>query len=59
MSAESSSQKRVIWLELEAEGSLDILIGEGRKVLVEETGEEGGEFVNVIKFNTIGVMSEY
>ena len=42
-----------------AEGSPDILMGEGRKVLVEEMGEGGGEFVSVIKFNTMGVMSEY
>ena len=59
MSVESLLQEREILLELEGEGLPDILVGEGRKVLVEETGEEGGEFVNVVKFNTMGVMSEY
>ena len=51
--------KGEIWLEPKVEGSLDILMGEGRKALTEEVGEEGGEFVSVIKFDTMGVMSEY
>ena len=59
MSAESSSWKRVIWLEPEAEGLSDILVGEGGKVSVEEMEEEGGEFVGVIKFDMMGTMSKY
>ena len=59
MSMESSSWKGEIWLEPEVESSLDILMGEGRKASTEEVGEEGGEFVSVIKFDTMGVMSEY
>ena len=59
MSTESSLQERVIWPELEGDGSLDILIGEGGKVSVDEVGEEGGEFIGVIKFDIMGTMSEY
>ena len=60
MSMESSSWEREIWLEPEVEGILpDILMGEGGKVSVEEIGEEGGEFVSVVKFNTMGTMSEH
>ena len=59
MSVESSSQEGEIWLKPEVEGSLDILMGEGRKALMEEVGEEGGEFVSVIKFDTMDVMFEY
>ena len=59
MSMESSSGERVIWLEPEEEGLPDILFGDGGKVLAEEVGEGGGEFVGVIKFNTMGAMSEH
>ena len=60
MSAESSLREREIWLEPEADGILpDILMGEGGKVLVEEIEEEGGEFVSVVKFNTMGAMSKH
>ena len=59
MSMESSLWKGEIWLEPKVEGLLDILMGEGRKALTEKVGEEGGEFVSVIKFDTMGVMSEY
>ena len=59
MSAESSLWERVIWLEPEAESLSDILVGEGGKVSVEEMGEEGGEFVGVIKFDMTGTMSKY
>ena len=51
----SLSVKRVIW----PEGLLDILIGDGRKVLAEEMGEKGEEFISIIKFDMTGVMSEY
>ena len=59
MSTESSSWERVIWPEPEAGDLSNILMGEGRKVSAEETGEKEGEFVSVIKFDTMGVMSEY
>ena len=59
MSVESSLQEGEIWLKPEVEGSLDILMGEGRKALMEEVGEEGGEFVSVIKFDTMDVMFKY
>ena len=59
MSMESSSGERVIWLEPEGEGSPDILFGDGGKVSAEKVGEGGGEFVGVIKFNTMGAMSEH
>ena len=59
MSIESLSQERVIGLEPEVEGLPDILVGEGRKVLAEEAGEGGGEFISVIKFDTTDAMSEY
>ena len=42
MSVESLLQEREILLELEGEGLPDILVGEGRKVLAEEVGKEGG-----------------
>ena len=58
MSMESSLWERDIWSEPEPEGLLDILIGEGGKVSLED-GEEGGEFVGVVKFDTMGAMSEY
>ena len=60
-SAKSSLEVKETWPEPVAgvEGSPDILMGEGGKVLAEEMGEGGGEFVGVIKFNTMGVMSEY
>ena len=52
--------EREIWLEPEVEGILpDILMGEGGKVSVEEIGEEGGEFVGVIKFDMTSVMSKH
>ena len=57
MSMESSPGERVIWPE--PDGSPDILFGDGGKVLAEEVGEGGGEFVGVIKFNTMGAMSEH
>ena len=59
MSTESSSQKRVIWLEPEGDGSPDILFGDGGKVSANEVGEGEGEFVGVIKFNIMGMMSEH
>ena len=60
MSAESSLWKREIWLEPEVDRILpDILMGEDGKVSVEEIGEEGGEFVSVVKFDTMGTMSEH
>ena len=58
-SAESLSRERVIWPKLGPEGSPDILMGEGGKVLVEETGEGGGEFISVMKFNMMGTISKY
>ena len=59
MSMESSLWERIIWPEPEAGDLSNILMGEGGKVSAEETGEEEGEFVGFIKFNTMGVMSEY
>ena len=58
-STEISLGERVIWPEPEPEGLLDILIGEGGKMSAEEMGKGGGEFISIIKFNTMGVMSEY
>ena len=51
--------ERVIWPEAEAEGLLDILMGKGRKVLVEDVGEKGGEFISVVKFDMTGAMFKY
>ena len=59
MSVKSSSGERVIWPEPEGKGSLDILVGEGGKVLAEEVEERRGEFVSVIKFDMTGTMSEH
>ena len=59
MSTESSLRKRKIWLEPGAEGSPDILIGEGGKMSMEESGEGGGKFIGIVKCDMIGVMSEY
>ena len=58
-SAESSLGESVIWLEPEGEGSPDILFGEGVKELVEEVGKGGGEFIGVIKFDTMGMMFKH
>ena len=52
-------QKRVIWPEPEGEGSLDILFGKGGKVSAGKIGEDGGEFISVVKFDTMGIMSKY
>ena len=57
MSAVSSPGERVIWPEPEGE-SPDILFGEGGNVSVEDVGEGGEEWVGVIKYDTMGVMSE-
>ena len=59
MSVESLSGKRVIWLEPRAEGLLNILVGKGRKMSAEEIGKGGGEFISVVKFDLMGMMSEY
>ena len=59
MSTESSPGERVTWPESEGDGLPDILFGKGGKVLVEDVGEGGGEFIGVIKFNTTGTMSKY
>ena len=59
MSMESLLGVRVIQLELRAEGLLDILIGKGRKVSAEKVGEEGEEFVGVVKTNRTGAISKY
>ena len=34
-------------------------MGKGRKVLVEDVGEKGGEFISVVKFNMTGAMFKY
>ena len=59
MRVESSSWEREIWLEPEGDGSPDILFGDGGKVSAEEVGEGGGEFVSVVKFDMMGMMSEH
>ena len=56
---ESSLQERVIWPEPEGEGSLDILFGKGGKVSAGKIGEDGGEFVSIVKFNMTGTMSKH
>ena len=59
MSMESLLGVRVIQLELRVESLLDILIGKGGKVLAEKVGEEGEEFVGVVKTNRTGAISKY
>ena len=59
MSAESSPGESVMWPEPEEDGLPDILFGEGGKVLVEDMGEEGGEFIGVVKCDMTGAMSKY
>ena len=59
MSVESSSGKRVTWPEQEGDDSPNILFGEGGKVSVEDVGKGGGEFVGVVKFDMMGMMSEH
>ena len=59
MSVESLPGERVIWPEPEGADLLDILFGEGGKVLAEEIGKGGGEFIGVVKFDMMGVMSKY
>ena len=59
MSMESSLGVRVIQLELRVEDLLDILIGKGGKVSAEKVGEEGEEFVCMVKTNRMGAMSKY
>ena len=58
MSAVSSPGERVTWPEPEEELP-DILLGEGGKVLVEDVGEGGAEWVGVVKYDMVGAMSKY
>ena len=59
ISTESSLGKRKIWLKPGVEDSPDILIEEGGKMSVEESGEGGGEFIGIVKCDMIGTMSKY
>ena len=55
----SSSKERMIQLKPRMEGLLDILVGEGGKVSAEEIEEREGEFVGIVKFDTMDMMSKY
>ena len=57
MSADNSSEEKKSQPELE--GSLDILFGEGEKVLVEEVGKEGEKCVSIVKTDRAATMSKY